>query len=153
MIDRYLYLTPAVNLFLNRPNPAGLRHTDGLNLDATLILDDIREVLSFFHSVQETLACEKTPTLPFVLPLYEELVGVLKNLCILYPNLMHAIYASIQKLEKYLEEYRYLYVLAMGMSSFLLLYKTNSLQFFIQASSLSGYKTNGVQRQSRRPRM
>ncbi|PVF96169.1 hypothetical protein CPB86DRAFT_709764, partial [Serendipita vermifera] len=116
MIDRFLYLSPAINGFLDRANPASLTRDDFLNVKETSILDDIREVLSFFHSAQEMLACEKTPTLSFVLPLYEELLGALKELCEAFPNLIHAIWASIEKLEKYLAEAHqsYLYTLAMG---------------------------------------
>jgi hypothetical protein len=118
MVDRFLYLTPAINKLLDGTNPADLNRDDSLNVKETCILDDVREFFSFFHSAQETLACEKTPTLPFVLPLYEDLLAALKELCEAYPNLMHAIYASIVKLEKYLLECRgsYLYTLAMSMS-------------------------------------
>jgi hypothetical protein len=118
MVDRFLYLSPATNILLAGDNPASLTRDDSLSVRETIILDDIREILSFFHSAQETLACEKTPTLPFVLPLYEDLLGALKDLCSPYPNLIHAIWASIQKLEKYLAACRdtHLYTLAMGMS-------------------------------------
>jgi hypothetical protein len=116
MMDRFLYLTPAINLLLDRPNPVALDRDDGLTYKETGILDEVREVFSFFHSAQETLACEKTPTLPFVLPIYEDLLDAMKDLCQTYPNLVHAIYASIQKLEKYLLDSRgkHLHTLAMG---------------------------------------
>ncbi|KIM21426.1 hypothetical protein M408DRAFT_33590, partial [Serendipita vermifera MAFF 305830] len=80
-----------------------------------LALSNIRDLLSFFNAVQETLACEKTPTLPFVIPLYEQLLSLLKELRQKLPRLMHAIYAGIKKLEKYREECRKsdLYILAM----------------------------------------
>jgi hypothetical protein len=116
MMDRFLYLTPAINLLLDRPNPVALDRDDGLTCRETGILDDVCEVFSFFHSAQETLACEKTPTLPFVLPMYEDLLDAMKDLCRTYPNLVHAIYASIQKLEKYLLDScgKHLHTLAMG---------------------------------------
>jgi hypothetical protein len=116
MIDRFLYLSPAVNGLLDGDNPASLTRKDSLDVDETNILDDVRDVLSYFHSAQEVLAGEKTPTLPFVLPLYEDLLGALRGLCVEYPNLIHALWASIQKLEKYLVECRHthLYTLAMG---------------------------------------
>jgi hypothetical protein len=116
MIDRFLYLSPAVNGLLDGDNPASLTRKDSLDVDETKVLDDVRDVLSYFHSAQEVLAGEKTPTLPFVLPLYEDLLGALRDLCIEYPNLIHALWASIQKLEKYLMECRHthLYTLAMG---------------------------------------
>jgi hypothetical protein len=121
MIDRYLYLSPAVDLFLTRPNPTPLTRDDILSTPELEVLKDIREVFSFFHGVQETLAGEKTPTLPFALPLYEDLLDALKDLCSLYPNLMHAIDSSIQKLEKYLAEYRATYLYTIAMSTFHLL--------------------------------
>lgn len=56
MLDRFQYLYPAVDLFLSRPNPASLKREHGLNEAEAAVLEDIREVLSFFHSCQETLA-------------------------------------------------------------------------------------------------
>jgi hypothetical protein len=116
MIDRFLYLSPAVNGHLDGNNPASLTRKDSLDIDETKALDGVRDVLSHFHSAQEVLAGEKTQTLPFVHPLYEDLLGALRDLCIEYPNLIHALWASIQRLEKYLVECRHthLYTLAMG---------------------------------------
>jgi hypothetical protein len=116
--DRFLYLSPAVNGLLDGNNPASLTRKDSLDVDETAVLDDIREVLSYFHSSQEVLAGEKTLMLPFILPLYEDLLGAVRDLSVEYPNLIHALWASIQKLEKYLLECRHtrLYTLAMGKS-------------------------------------
>jgi hypothetical protein len=120
MIDRWLHLTPAINSLVENPNPTSLTRDKVLKVKHTEIVDDIRGFLSFFNAAQETLAAEKTPTLPFVLPMYEDLLGGLNDLCETgYPKLMHAIHASIKKLEKYRDECRRsdLYTLAMGMQS------------------------------------
>lgn len=118
MIDCWLHLTPAVNLFLDGPNPTGLNRDHTLNAKHTDVTNNICFFLSFFNVTQETLACEKTPTLPFVLPSIEALISALHYLPKKgYGNLMHAVYTSIKKLEKYREECRssHLYMLAMGM--------------------------------------
>jgi hypothetical protein len=117
MIDCWLHLTPAINSLVKNPNPASLTRDDVLKVKHTEIVNDIRGFLAFFNVTQETLACEKTPTLPFVLPLYEDLLGALNELSdTKYPKLMHAIHASVQKLKKYQAECRRsdLYTLAMG---------------------------------------
>jgi hypothetical protein len=118
MVDRFLHLTPAINLFLDGPNPALLTRDDTLSVKETSVLDDFRSFLSFYNVTQESLACEKTPTLPFVLPMYEDLLGALEDLCHEYPKLMHSIHASLKKMRKYREECRDsdLYTLAMSTS-------------------------------------
>lgn len=118
MIDRWLHLTPAIDRFLNtRNNPAELNQDHGLHVYHTDIVDEIRFFLSLFNLTQETLASEKTPTLPFVLPSYENLINALYAFCGGgYEKLMHAAMAAIFKLEKYRNECRHshLYMLAMG---------------------------------------
>ena len=101
MIDRFLHLMPAINLFLDSPNVTSLTHDDTLNVRESSVLSDVRELLSYFHIAQEMLASEKCPTLCFVLPVYQDLVGTLKDLCKEFPKLMHVIYAALGKLEKY----------------------------------------------------
>jgi hypothetical protein len=117
MLSRFLYLTPAINLLLRAPNVTTLTRDDILSVNDERVLKDLLGFLGFFNAVQETLACEKTPTLPYVLPLYEQLFMLLKDLCYEYPKLMHAVYASLKKLDKYRTESQEsdLYVLAMGM--------------------------------------
>lgn len=77
---------------------------------------DIRVFLQVFHSVQELVSAEKTPTLSIVLPLYELLLRMLKDLSRVRIKLAHAINASITKLEEYLAISRTakMYSLAMG---------------------------------------
>jgi hypothetical protein len=110
-------LYQAINFFLNDPdaNPTN-RNLRTFTPEETAALNDIRYLLEWFHVTQEILSGEKTPTLCFVIPLYLELVGTLKELCVEKPNLAHAIHASILKIEKYLDEAEdcHLNILAMG---------------------------------------
>lgn len=80
------------------------------------VLEDIRLFLQVFHYVQELVSAEKTPTLSLVLPLYEILVTMLKDLVLKKPKLAHAVKESIAKLEEYLNISRgtKMYSLAMG---------------------------------------
>jgi hypothetical protein len=106
MIDRWLHLTPAIEQYVASPNPMTLNCDGILKVSKNDVVDGIRSFLAFFNVTQETLACEKTPTLSFVLPSFEDLLGALHQLHDdgIYPNLMHAISASIKKLEKYRQE-------------------------------------------------
>lgn len=94
------------------------------------VASDIREFLEVFHSVQELVSAEKTPTLSIVLPLYELLLRMLKDLARVQVKLAHAIQASITKLAEYLAISRKtkMYTLAMGM------FVTLTLFFFIYQS-------------------
>jgi hypothetical protein len=128
MIDRFLQLMPAINLFLDTPNVASLTRDDTLNVRETSVANDMRELLSYLHAAQEMLAGEQCPTLSFALPVFEDLFGALKDLRKPFPKLMHAIHASLEKLEKYRQECQrsHLYVLAMGMSLYSPLFITYS---------------------------
>lgn len=80
------------------------------------VLDDIRKFLQVPHVVQELVSAEKTPTLSLVLPLYEQLIVMLRDLKIDLPKLSHAINASIEKLQEYMEKTRKtpMHIFAMG---------------------------------------
>lgn len=80
------------------------------------VLNDICQFLEAFHEVQQIVSAEKTPTLAIVLPLYKDLIEMLKDLKIHLPNLAHAIAASVDKLREYMDKARgtRLYTLAMG---------------------------------------
>jgi hypothetical protein len=116
MLRRFHYLSPAITLLLSSANVTTLTRDDLLNVRETAVLADVLEYFSFFDAVQEALACEKIPTMPFVLYLYEQLLVVLGMVCYEYPKLMHAVYASLEKLKKYREEclVSKSYMLAMG---------------------------------------
>ncbi|CAA7265591.1 unnamed protein product [Cyclocybe aegerita] len=80
------------------------------------VLIDIRQFLYVFHTVQELVSAEKTPTLSVVLLMYEKLIGILQDMSKSMPKLSHAIQASVAKLEEYLAKSckTRIYHLAMG---------------------------------------
>jgi hypothetical protein len=82
------------------------------------LLVDVRDFLHIFHAVQELVSAEKTPTLSIVLPLYEDLIMMLKDFSKVHPQLGHAADAAIAKLEEYLSHTRRtsIYSLAIGTS-------------------------------------
>ncbi|KAJ4496040.1 hypothetical protein C8J55DRAFT_413443 [Lentinula edodes] len=116
MVDRFLELYPAVERFINE-NSAFDSVMLPNNVDL-IVLNDIRKYLHAFHCVQEAASAEKTPTLAIVLPLYEELIEILKAMKMKLPNLSHVIDASLQKLFEYVNKARStrVYALAMGRS-------------------------------------
>ncbi|KAJ8089868.1 hypothetical protein PM082_018445 [Marasmius tenuissimus] len=67
------------------------------------VLADIREVLHYPHSIQESVSAERTLTLHLVVPLYEELLDILKSLKSKFPKLSHALDAAILKLNDYIK--------------------------------------------------
>jgi hypothetical protein len=133
MLKRFHYLSPAITLLLSTVNVTALTRDDLLNVRETDVLVDVVEYFSFFNAVQEALACEKIPTMLFVLYLYEQLLALLGIVCYEYPKLMHAVYASLEKLKKYREEclVSNSYMLAMG-SLILFLYSL-AQSFFISS--------------------
>lgn len=66
------------------------------------VLTDIREFLSYCHTVQELVSAEHTPTLSIVIPLYEQLISKLRTAAEDLPKLHNIITASVNKLEEYL---------------------------------------------------
>jgi hypothetical protein len=98
MIDRVLEQILPIDKFLTD------RKLDHLIIPSKHreVLHDVRKVLTYPHSVQEIVSSEQTPTLPVVLPLYEELRGIFGDLLKAYPKLSHAIKAAIEKLDEYL---------------------------------------------------
>lgn len=117
MVDRFLLLSPAINRFVDLPNPASMNRDDTLTVKEMSVVNDIRKLFGYFNMAQQALSGELTPTLPFTLGMFDDLISILRSLYVVLPNLMHAIYASLEKLEKYREEchHSHLYVLAMGM--------------------------------------
>ncbi|KII92966.1 hypothetical protein PLICRDRAFT_70282, partial [Plicaturopsis crispa FD-325 SS-3] len=115
MIDRVLELYPAVERFLRADKQRKISHRQ-LSVKEREVLHDIRQFLHAPHLVQELVSGQKTPTLSLVLPMYEELIDVLRELSEDLPRISHAINASILKLEQYLGKTRStrIYALAMG---------------------------------------
>jgi hypothetical protein len=105
----------AIEEFLMKPKHEDIAH-HMLSDMALHILDDIRTFLRVPHIVQEIVSAEKTPTLSIVLPIYEKLIVMLKNIRSQLPEIAHAINASVEKLEEYLAYSRRtkIYALAMG---------------------------------------
>jgi hypothetical protein len=68
MLDRWLHLTPAINLLLGSPNVTGLDAHSSLTPKENAVVNDIRGLFKYFNVVQESLACEKTPTLLGAVP-------------------------------------------------------------------------------------
>ncbi|KAJ7433861.1 ribonuclease H-like domain-containing protein [Mycena latifolia] len=117
MIDRLLEQYQAVDKFLGDPKQDEIA---GYALDAVSlqVLQDIRRFLQVPHIVQEIVSAEKTPTLSIVLPMYEKLIVMLRDLAKDLDVISHAINATIKKLEEYLGKSRRtkMYSLAMGKS-------------------------------------
>lgn len=74
---------------------------DPLDLERLIHIDHI---LWIPHAAQELLSAEKTPTLSFALPIYEELVVKLQDLREHMPDrtLKHAIDEGIRKINEYI---------------------------------------------------
>ncbi|KAI0916313.1 hypothetical protein AcV5_003286 [Taiwanofungus camphoratus] len=105
MIDQVLELYQAVDIFLLQPKQEAIAwHT--LSRKTLEVLNDIREFLEAPHAVQELLSAEQTPTLSLTLPCYEKLIVLLKLLRCKLMKIVHAITASIEKLEEYLTKSR-----------------------------------------------
>lgn len=80
-------------------------------------LQDIHDVLEIFHSCQELLSSERTPTVSMVLPAFDELLKSLQAAQENHPELKHFIGVAISKIQDYLDKARKtrIYSLAMGM--------------------------------------
>jgi hypothetical protein len=69
------------------------------------VLADVQMLLLLFHSVQELVSSERTPTLSVALPAYEY---CLQSLCEVlekdrFPHLNHAIQQAIEKIDIYVK--------------------------------------------------
>jgi hypothetical protein len=95
----------AVDVFLTRHSNRDFMYSHGLEEIELRLLMEIRQILLLFHSVQELLSSERTPTLAVALPAYEYCMTALS--CVIeqniYPHLNHALHSSFNKLEKYVE--------------------------------------------------
>ncbi|KAJ7617525.1 hypothetical protein DFH06DRAFT_1012501 [Mycena polygramma] len=115
MIDRLLEQYLAVDKFLDDPAQDEISW-HRLSPMTLKVLQDIRRLLQIPHVVQEIVSAEKTPTLSVVLPMYEKLILMLKDLRRELDELSIGIDAMIRKLEEYLNMSRRtkVYSLAMG---------------------------------------
>ncbi|KAJ7120735.1 hypothetical protein C8R43DRAFT_1090881 [Mycena crocata] len=115
MIDRLLEQHLAVDKFLDDPKQGEISW-HRLSPITLQVLTDIRRFLQIPHIVQEIVSAEKTPTLSIVLPMYEKLILMLKDLAKQLDVLSLGINATIEKLEEYLNMSRRtrMYALAMA---------------------------------------
>ncbi|PVF98996.1 hypothetical protein CPB86DRAFT_704104, partial [Serendipita vermifera] len=128
MIERFLILSPAVDLFLARTNHRDLLFTYRLGEVELEVLREIRQILLLFHSIQELLSSERTPTLAVALPAYEYCLATLAKVIDdeIFPHLNHALRAAAQKLGKYVELARKNRIYGMSMCKYHLFFKLQS---------------------------
>jgi hypothetical protein len=91
----------AINSFIHQPKHHELTKHELDNVQQKALCD-VCEWLRILHSVQELVSAEKTPTLSVVLPLYEQLIGMLKKMVRILPKIAHTILFSMEKLEEYM---------------------------------------------------
>jgi hypothetical protein len=115
--------TQALTVFLNKA-----KHTDiascTIDDDQQEVLRDICEFLQIPHAVQELLSGEQTPTLSEVLPQYENLLVMLRDLraiklCEKKPQISRAINEAMKKIEEYVRKSRRTRIYALAMSKFI----------------------------------
>ncbi|KAJ6495737.1 hypothetical protein C8R47DRAFT_973665, partial [Mycena vitilis] len=116
MIDRLLEQYLAVDKFLSDPKQDDISWHQ-LSEQTLRVLSDIRRFLQVPYLVQEIVSGQKTPTLSFVLPLYEQLIVMLKALAKELDKLSIGIKASIRKLEEYLNMSRRTKIYSLAMST------------------------------------
>ncbi|KAH7876160.1 uncharacterized protein C8R40DRAFT_1043014, partial [Lentinula edodes] len=121
MVDRFLELYPAIRQFVQ--NDPKICDTELFSPVELQVLDDIREYLFAFHSIQELASAEKTPTLSIVLPLYEGLIEILGLMKSTLPNLSHVIDVSLEKLREYTNKARVTRIYGLAMGTILVLSK------------------------------
>ncbi|KAJ3816821.1 hypothetical protein F5878DRAFT_549994 [Lentinula raphanica] len=122
MVNCFLELYPAIECFIH--SDPKLSSTTQLFTSTELeVLNDIREYLYTFHSIQELASAEKTPTLLIVLPLYEGLLEILELMRDRLPNLSQVIDVLLDQLREYINKARTtcIYALAMGKSFLIML--------------------------------
>ncbi|KAJ7442790.1 hypothetical protein B0H11DRAFT_1881689 [Mycena galericulata] len=124
MVDRLLEQYLAVDKFLDDPKQDEISW-HRLSATTLKVLEDIRRFLQVPHIVQEIVSAEKTHTLSIVLPMYEKLIVMLKDLARNLDELSIGINATIRKLEEYLGMSRRtrMYALAMGTDLFVLFFR------------------------------
>ncbi|KAJ7604850.1 ribonuclease H-like domain-containing protein, partial [Roridomyces roridus] len=115
MIDRLLEQYPAIERLLDEYEETDLG-SKRLSAATRKVLADIRDFLLLLHSVQEIVSAEKTPTLSIVLPIYEQLIQMLRDFAQQHPKLRVGINAAVKKINEYLGKSRRTQVYALAMS-------------------------------------
>lgn len=134
---------------MNKDRNTSIQHLE-LSSDDLEVLKDIREFLLIPHRTQELVSAEKTPTLSIAIPAYEKLLHLFKLFKATKPRIAHAVDASIEKLEGYLEKARKNPIYSIAMSVYDLFNSTyfsaqSSTQSYIRESNYNGSKNIGVQ--------
>ncbi|CCO37986.1 hypothetical protein BN14_12147 [Rhizoctonia solani AG-1 IB] len=101
MIKRYLALYPAIVEYAFRVH----RETNIpiLSHKQYETLQDIAAILEVAHNAQEALSAEKTPTLALAFPIYETVIETWDQFGRAIPELGHAIWCGIRKINEYID--------------------------------------------------
>ena len=80
------------------------------------VLQQIKDLLGYFHSFQQLLSAERTPTIHLVIPAFETLITELTDALAEGPLLAHAYSVAIAKLKEYRNKCMLnpVYTIAMG---------------------------------------
>lgn len=100
MIERYLYLHPAIDSWLSRADQSDL-HCHRLERNEIIVLEKIKVFLGHFHSFQQSLSAERTPTIHLVIPAFEALIADLRVAQGNEKLLDHAYAVALAKLGEY----------------------------------------------------
>ncbi|PBK59590.1 hypothetical protein ARMSODRAFT_899042, partial [Armillaria solidipes] len=100
MIDRALYLQPAVDKFLDAREFPELRKYKLGNTEWN-VLANFKEILSVLHSFQQLLSTEKTPCICNTIPAFEAMRTMWENKWLNFLHLADIITAGLDKLDDY----------------------------------------------------
>ncbi|CAG7851001.1 SubName: Full=Uncharacterized protein {ECO:0000313/EMBL:CCA75502.1} [Serendipita indica DSM 11827] len=116
MIERYLELHTAIDSWLECTDQRDLQI---YRLDAreVEVLQHIKSLLEYFHSFQQLLSAERTPSIHLVIPAFEPLITDLTEVLAQGPLLAHAYSVAISKLKEYRNKCMVnpVYAVAMGL--------------------------------------
>ncbi|KAB5587613.1 HAT family dimerization protein [Ceratobasidium theobromae] len=99
MIDTFRLLYTAILDYSIRNNDLNIPCVTHKQFE---VLQDVSSILSIAHQVQQLLSAECTPTLAFVLPLYEKLIAIWRTCLKKFPQHSYAISLAINKIEEYI---------------------------------------------------
>jgi hypothetical protein len=107
----------AIHSWLGKTDQSEL-HKHQLESNEVTILEKIKEFLGHFHSFQQLLSAERTPTIHLVIPAFEGLIADLNESPARRSILGHAYSTALAKLIEYKRKCltNPVYILAMGMS-------------------------------------
>ncbi|KAG8821310.1 hypothetical protein FRC17_009861 [Serendipita sp. 399] len=100
MIERYLYLHPAIDSWLGRADQSDLRKYRLERREVT-VLEEVKQFLGHFHDFQQLLSAEQTPTIQLVIPAFESLISNLHESRQKQLDFSHAYSIALLKLTEY----------------------------------------------------